>query len=109
MLTRKNLPQLNVEDDKLQRIQQNVSDTYDPALNTPILDGTLLQRQVIPTSLKLTLGHGLGRPAQGYIVVYADRALPAPYALQADQTNPNGALVLSFSSGAGATISIWVF
>ena len=109
MLTRKNTPQINVDDDKLGRIQQNIADTLDPVLATPILDGVHMQRQTIPATLKLSLGHGLGRPALGYFITYANQPVPPPFALLADQTNPAGALVLSFSSGAGATISVWIF
>lgn len=109
MLTTKNFVSIAHEDDDISRIQNNISNAVDPVLNTEIVDGILLTDLTIPASLKLVAPHGLGRPAQGYMVVYATAAVPAPYAVPADQTTPSGAVVLSFSSGAGAKISLWVF
>lgn len=109
MLTSKSLTQLTVTDNVLGRIQSNVAAVLNPVLQTPIVDGVLLQRKTIPASGKLTASHGLGRQALGAIVVLSSAAVAVPYVLPADQTAPNGAIVLTFASGAGATINLWVF
>lgn len=109
MLTTKSIAQINVTDDSLSRIQNNTAAAVNPVLNVPILDGTLVQNLTIPASGKLTVAHGLGRQAIGYIIIKASAALPNPYVLVADQTAPNGAIVLTFASGAGTTLSAWVF
>ncbi len=109
MLIRKNVSQVGVEDEEIARVQTNITEAVDAVMATPILDGLLVQRVVIPTSGKLTVSHKLGRAAAGVMVVMASAAVSVPYALAADQTAPNGAIVLTFSTGAGATISLWVF
>lgn len=109
MLTKKTTPTINVQDDKLSRIQDNITHTLDPVLQTEIIDGVLLVNLVIPASGFLVVPHGLGRRARGYIVVAANAAYSPPYAPVASQTSPNNAVMLQFSTGAGATISIWVF
>ncbi len=109
MLTQKSMSTLNFEDDAINRFQGNVQQPVDALLQTPILDGTLVTGQVIPASLKLLVAHGLGRRANGVLVVGANAAVSLPYMVPADQTSPNGSVVLSFTSGAGATISLWVF
>lgn len=109
MLTTKNFVSVSTQDDDVDRMQVNISNAVDPVLNTEILDGVLLTGLTIPASLKLVAAHGLGRPADGYAVVASSAAVSLPYAVAAEQTTPNGAVVLSFSSGAGAVISLWVF
>lgn len=109
MLTTKTFVSVSHEDDDISRIQDNISNALDPVLETEILDGVLLPNQTIPGGGKLVAAHGLGRPAQGYMVVFASAAVSAPYAPPALQTTPNGAVVLQFDSGAGATISLWIF
>lgn len=109
MLSQKNLSQLNVDDDKLNRIQTNVATVLDPVLATPIIDGVLVQNLTIPASGVLVVPHNLGRKALGIMVVMASAAVSMPYALPANQGTPTGGIVLTFSSGAGALVNIWVF
>lgn len=109
MLSQKSLNQINVVDNTLSRIQNNTANALNPVLLTPIIDGVLAQRLTIPANGKLTVSHGLGRVALGAIVVLASAAVSTPTTLVADQTAPLGAIVLTFSSGAGATVNVWVF
>lgn len=109
MLTQKSMSTLNLEDDSLQRFQHNVQIPMEALLQTPILDGTLVIGQTIPASGKLLVAHGLGRKANGVLVVGASAQVSLPYQVPAEQTSPNGAVMLSFTSGAGATVSLWVF
>ena len=109
MLTTKKLTTLQPKDDDSARLQNNISAALNPLLQTPILDGVLLTNLTIPASGKLVAAHGLGRTALGYMVVFSSAAVPAPYALPADQTSPANAIMLTFSSGAGAKINLWCF
>lgn len=109
MLTQKSMSTLNLGDDTLQRFQANIQTPVEALLQTPIVDGTLVTGQTIPASGKLTVAHGLGRRANGVLVVGASAQVSLPYMVPADQTSPNGAVVLSFTGGAGATVSLWVF
>lgn len=109
MLNIKSLSQITTTEETENRIQGNIAAALNPVLQTPVLDGTLVERLVIPAGGKLTVAHGLGRPALGALVVDASAAVSNPYRLTADQTSPNGAAVLTFATGAGATVSLWVF
>lgn len=109
MLTRKTLPSINFEDEDIQRFEDNVAATLEPVLSTELIDGVLVKNLTIPASLVLTVPHGLGRRALGWIVVNANAATSNAYMVPTDQLSPNGSVVLRFTSGAGATISLWVF
>lgn len=109
MLGLKQINQINVDDDKLSRIQQNIADALNPVLETPTLDCVLVTGLTIPAGGKLVVPHRMGRAALGVYVVLASAAVALPYALPADQTAPTGSIVLTFSSGAGAIVSLVVF
>lgn len=111
MLTQKSVAQFNVEDEQLSRSLNNVASALNPVLETPLLDGVLVGPLVVPASLRLVVSHGLGRPARGFLVANATAAYGVPYATPgvAAQPSPNGAIVLTFPSGAGASITLWVF
>lgn len=109
MLTQTSLNIFNLEDDKINRAFQAVITAVDPVLKTPVLNGVLVSALVIPPSGDLVVSHGLGRPARGYMIVYANGATSVPYVTATKQYNANNALVLTFGTGAGVTVSIWVF
>lgn len=109
MLPRKNLVDFNANDDELNRYMHTVADAVEPVLQTAVLDGNLIERQVVPATLKLVVPHGLGRRPRGFWLAASNANCGQPYALPADQTAPTGALVLTFPSGAGATVSVWVY
>lgn len=109
MITQKTLNQVNISDSTLARFQLNVASALNPVLLAQVLDGRLIQNLTIPASGKLVVPHGFGRPALGVQVVMASAATSVPYALSADQTAPNGSIVLTFTTGAGAVVSVWVF
>lgn len=109
MLTQKSMSELNLDDQVLQRFQVNVQNAVNPVLQTEILDGVLVTGITIRANNKALVPHGLGRPSRGVLLVAANAPTSLPYQVPADQTSPNGAVLLSFTSGAGATISCWVF
>lgn len=111
MLTQKSLAQFNVSDEQLSRSLDNVASALNPVLATPLLDGVLVGPLTVPASLVLTVPHGLGRPALGFLVVRASAPYGIPYATPgaSAQPSPNGAVVLTFSSGVGAALTFWVF
>lgn len=111
MLSQKSLAQFNVDDEQLSRSLDNVASALNPVLETPLLDGVLVGPLVVPASLLLTVPHGLGRPARGFFVANATAAYGVPFAVPgaAAQPSPNGAIVLTFPSGAGASLTFWVF
>jgi hypothetical protein len=109
MLSSKAMPTFVLKDEETQRIQQQQDAVLNSVLATPILDGRLIQGLTVPTSGPLVVPHGMNRRALGIFVVAASAAVSVPYQLPADQTSPTGAIMLRFTSGAGATISVWVF
>lgn len=109
MLSKKAISQLNIDDDKLSRVQSNIVTALDPVLATPILDGNLVQNLTIPVGGKLLVPHQLGRPAVGAFVVMADAPVSVPYAVSGEQFATSGGIVLTFDTGAGAMVSLWVF
>lgn len=109
MLNQKSMSDLNFDDQVMQRAYVNIQNAVNPVLQTEILDGILVTGVVIRSTNKALVPHGLGRAARGVLIVGASAPVPLPYMLPADQTSPSGAVMLSFSSGAGATISCWVF
>jgi hypothetical protein len=109
MLTQQSFSEINVDDDELSRVQRNVSTAVNPVLATPIINGVLIENQVIPSTGKLVLAHRMGRVPLGFIVVRASAEVSYPYALAAEQYAPTSVIVLTFSTGAGASVSVWVF
>jgi hypothetical protein len=109
MITQKSFTAPITNNDDANRGFARVRDTLNPVLQTALLDGVLTASLTIPSSGKLVVPHGLGRTARGWLVTSANAAVALPYALSADQTSASNALVLTFSSGAGATVSLWVF
>lgn len=111
MLTQKSLAQFNVSDEQLSRSLDNVASALNPVLACPLLDGVLVGPLTVPASLLLTVPHGLGRPALGFLVVRATAQYAPPFVLPVTpaQPSPNGAVVLTFPSGAGAALTFWVF
>lgn len=109
MLTTKTFAAVTTQDPTLTKVQSNLSTVLNPVLQTSLLDGVLLQNQTITTGGKLVASHGLGRAAQGVIVVMANATVSTPYAIANEQTTPTGAIRLTFDTGAGATVSLWVF
>lgn len=109
MLPRKALVDFNANDGELNRFMHVVQEAVNPVLQTEVLDSNLIQSLVIPSTLKLTVPHGLGRRPLGFILAGTNANCGQPYALPADQTNAKGALVLTFPQGAGATVSVLVF
>ncbi len=69
MLNQKSVTSLNLKDDTITRMQTNILDALNPLLQTPILDGVLVQGLTIPASGKLVVSHGLGRRALGVLIV----------------------------------------
>lgn len=111
MLTQKSLAQFNVSDEQLSRSIDNVANALNPVLACQLLDGVLVGPLTVPAGLKLTVPHGLGRPAVGFLVTSASAPYGVPYATPGAnaQPSPNGAVVLTFPSGVGAALTFWVF
>lgn len=96
-------------DDSATRGFRDVAVALNPVLTTPLINGNLVTSLTIPASGKLVVAHKLGRPARGFFVTNADANVSQPYAVAADQKTPNGGIVLTFDTGAGATVDVWVF
>lgn len=109
MLSQKSMTEIALESQELVRFQGNVATAVNAVLQAEILDGVLVPNVIVKSNNKALVPHGLGRRARGVLIVAANAPTSSFYMVPADQTSPEGAVVLSFSSGAGATISCWVF
>lgn len=110
MLRLKALPTFSSKEYENSLLQNNTEAALNPVLATPLIDGNLLQNLTIPSTLILTVPHGLNRVPLGFLVVNANGAYgDPPWALLAEQINATKNLVLRFSSGSGVKISLWVF
>lgn len=109
MLTTKALKPLLVKDVQTNKAHDQIAAALNPVLATPILDGVQLIAQKIGANGKLVASHNLGRAATSWHVGASNAPTSVPYAVPADQKAPTQAVVLTFATGAGATITLWVY
>ena len=112
---------INSGDNALDRVQGNVAKAIDPVLSVALLDGRLVEDDVVagalvPITLSTTpkdVAHGLGREYRGWIVVdknaNADVWVDPPTGTPLVDPNPDRALFIRLDASAAVTVKLWVF
>ena len=94
------------DDELLNRLQDNIEQTFKPLINSAIGDGQVIKSVYLAASTDTLVDHKLGREAIGYIVVKKDAA-----AVVFDKPNVNAAKnrFLTLNSTVNVTVDLWVF
>lgn len=92
-------------DRTINQLQQNISQSVNPIINNPLVDGNILLSQNLISGTNV-LNHGLGRPLQGWSIIGINGAAQI---YDAQSTNPNPQATLILISNAAVTINLYCF
>lgn len=108
-------------DNALDRVQLNISKALDPVLAVVLLDGRLVEDEVVSgqlveivlTTTPKNVAHGLGRKYRGWFIVdknaNADVWVDPPTGVPLVDPNPDRALFVRLDASATVTVKLWVF
>lgn len=100
----KKIPLIQMDDYKIQQVQQNIVSFLNQFSNIQILDGTLLQSVSITAASMKNIQHKLGRAYVGYIVTNKN----ANAGQWVGDTSEKD-IYLKLRTSADCTVDIWVF
>jgi len=102
----KGLKKVDSDTPELNKVQENVQKAIDPAIKSPIVDGTLLRNIKLVTGKNNDIDHKLNRNLRGWFLVRS-RAQAIIWDLQ--DGNPLSKKVLRLRTSADVTVDLWVF
>ena len=98
---------ISTKDDDLALVQRNVEDALNPVLISKMVDGNLLVGVSVTGNVPTILGHRLGRPVTGLLVVKARGPNHVMLKLNAATLQPT--INCSVTPSATGVIDVWVF
>lgn len=106
MLTSKAINSFNASDREVSQLQTFLAGPLQQVLDTPIIDGVLVEDIAVTSGAAFNVKHGLGRTKVRWMVVSQTGTSFIQVRQAASQTNANYATLIP--SGTG-TISLWFF
>lgn len=102
----KSFSKIQSDDEVLNRVQDNVAQTFQPIIQQPILGGNILPGISLLTGVDNNVPHKLGRKLIGYMVVRKN-SNSTVWDSQGFNLSQNSTLILNCS--ANTTVDLWVF
>lgn len=93
---------------ELNRLQEVFAQPLDRLARLPLLDGMLIEGQVLTAAAVTKVQHGLGRKPRGWLLARAN-AETALYDKIDESTTYDLTRVLPIYSANAVTVSLWVF
>lgn len=107
MLTSKAVNSLNVNDDKLNRIQQNIITPLTQVLESQVIDGVLVENITCVADAPVAIKHGMGRTNVHVVVVncFGDNQI----SLRRASRTGNDPNYITVTPSASGSIDVWIF
>lgn len=102
----RSLKKLSQASDEASQLQENLEQTLEPIIKSPIIDGVLIKCACLNASTVTAVEHKLGREPLGWIIV-RKRGDARIWDLQDDNTSKKRTLALVASHRV--CVDIWIF